>query len=120
MYEPPPRQRDGRIPPDVEAIVLRALAKQPGDRFPTMLDFANELEISWRTNVSGTMPALLGPPSGISAVVAPVTPRTLGEAATQIGPSSRIHNIAARRVQGADRHRLRPCACRGGDPVPRS
>jgi len=99
MYEAPqpPSQRDGRIPSDVEAIVLRALAKQPDDRFPTMSDFANELEISWRAKASGLMPALFTPPAGISAVMAPATPRTLGEAATQIGPSSRIHEIAPRR-----------------------
>jgi serine/threonine-protein kinase len=99
MYEPPPQpsQRDGRIPSDVEAIVLRALAKQPGDRFPTMLDFANELEISWRVNASGSMPTLQSLPAGVSAVMAPTTLRTLGEAATQIEPSARIHEIAPRR-----------------------
>jgi serine/threonine-protein kinase len=99
LYEPPPQpsQSDGRIPSDVEAIVLRALAKQPGDRFPTMLDFANELEISWRANASGSMSALFSAPAGVSAVMAPPTPRTLGEAATQIEPSARIHEIAPRR-----------------------
>jgi tRNA A-37 threonylcarbamoyl transferase component Bud32 len=99
MYEPPqpPSQRDGRIPSDVEAIVLRALAKRPDDRFPTMLDFANELEISWRANASGSMPALFSPPAGYSAVMAQKTARTLGEAATQMEPSARTHEIAPRR-----------------------
>jgi len=99
LYESPPQpsQRDGRIPSDVEAIVLRALAKQPGDRFPTMLEFANELEISWRTNTSGPMPALLSSFAGGSVDMAPTTLRTLGEAATQIEPSVRVHEIAPRR-----------------------
>ena len=81
--------------------MLRALTKQPGDRFPTMLDFANELEMSWRANVSGSMPAQFTPSAGGPAVMAPTTPRTLGEAATQIGPSARIHAPAPRR------HRVR-------------
>jgi len=99
MHEPPqrPSQRDGRIPSDVEALVLRALAKQPDDRFPTMLDFANELEISWRANASGSMPVLFSPTAGGPAVMAPTTPRALGEAVTQIAPSAHNHEIAPRR-----------------------
>jgi serine/threonine-protein kinase len=34
---PPPRGFNGSIPPSVEQIVLRCLAKQPDQRFPTML-----------------------------------------------------------------------------------
>ncbi|ACG74918.1 serine/threonine protein kinase [Anaeromyxobacter sp. K] len=40
--EPPSRRRAG-IPPEVDALVLRALAKQPEGRFATMLDFAAEV-----------------------------------------------------------------------------
>ncbi|WP_232287337.1 serine/threonine-protein kinase [Anaeromyxobacter dehalogenans] len=40
--EPPSRRRAG-IPPEVDALVLRALAKQPEGRFPSMLDFAAEV-----------------------------------------------------------------------------
>ncbi len=45
MHEPPtpPRQLDGRIPRDLETIVLKALAKDPTDRFATADELAAEL-----------------------------------------------------------------------------
>src|SRR5439155_365486 len=46
INEPPPPVRDKRpdVPPRVEAAVLRAMAKDPADRFDTMTDFCRELE----------------------------------------------------------------------------
>jgi eukaryotic-like serine/threonine-protein kinase len=46
VHEPPPDLMDVRrdVPPRVAAAVDRALAKDPGDRFPTMDAFAAELE----------------------------------------------------------------------------
>jgi eukaryotic-like serine/threonine-protein kinase len=45
VHEPPapPRQLDRRIPRDLETIVLRALAKEPKDRFGTADELAAEL-----------------------------------------------------------------------------
>ncbi len=45
VHEPPalPRQHDGRIPRDLETIVLKALAKEPKDRFATADELAAEL-----------------------------------------------------------------------------
>jgi hypothetical protein len=99
LYEPPPRpsQRDGRIPSDVEAIVLRALAKEPGARFPTMLDLVNALETSWRATASGSMPALFSLPVAATAGVTPTPTRTLEEAATQVEPSARTPERPPRR-----------------------
>ncbi len=44
-HEPPvpPRRIDDRIPRDLETIVLKAMAKEPGDRFATALEMAEEL-----------------------------------------------------------------------------
>ncbi len=39
----PPRQVDGRVPRDLETIVLRALAKDPKDRFGSAREMAEEL-----------------------------------------------------------------------------
>ena len=46
INDPPPSLRDARpdVPPRVEAAILRALAKDPRDRFSSMADFCVELE----------------------------------------------------------------------------
>jgi eukaryotic-like serine/threonine-protein kinase len=46
INEPPPSVRDERpdVPPHVDAAVQKAMAKDPGDRFPTMAAFCLELE----------------------------------------------------------------------------
>jgi serine/threonine protein kinase len=49
---PPPRQYQPAIPAGLERVILRCLAKQPGDRFPSMTELATALESapvrSWR------------------------------------------------------------------------
>jgi eukaryotic-like serine/threonine-protein kinase len=40
----PLRQHDHRIPRDLETLVLKALAKEPKDRFATAAEFGNEME----------------------------------------------------------------------------
>jgi serine/threonine protein kinase len=40
---PPPRQIDGRIPRDLETIVLKALARDPAERYPTAGALAEDL-----------------------------------------------------------------------------
>jgi len=45
---PPLRERAPDIPPAVESVVMRALAKDPKDRYPTVTDFANALEEAWQ------------------------------------------------------------------------
>ncbi len=57
---PPPRQFNPNIPPAVEAIILRALAKDPRQRFPTAGALAQALT-HWRQYVPGSTPA---PPRG--------------------------------------------------------
>ncbi|MBE3560644.1 MAG: serine/threonine protein kinase, partial [Ktedonobacteraceae bacterium] len=41
---PPPRQYNPSLPPDVDHILLTALAKQPGNRFASISAFANALQ----------------------------------------------------------------------------
>jgi WD40 repeat protein/tRNA A-37 threonylcarbamoyl transferase component Bud32 len=43
--EPPPlRRRDRRIPRDLETVCLKAMARAPGDRYASALEFANDLQ----------------------------------------------------------------------------
>jgi serine/threonine protein kinase len=52
----PPRQHNPEIPPSVEAAILRALAKEPGDRFASMAEFREAV-----TPVGGLTPTVLLP-----------------------------------------------------------
>jgi serine/threonine-protein kinase len=63
INEPPPPIRTERpdVPPRVEAAVQRAMAKEPGDRFPTMAAFCEELD-GCLAEVQGTQ--VLAPPPG--------------------------------------------------------
>jgi serine/threonine protein kinase len=47
--EPPPplRERDLSISEDIEEVILRALAKDPADRFPDCIEFAMALKEAW-------------------------------------------------------------------------
>lgn len=48
MEPPPPLNRFGlNIPPEIEAVAMRALAKRQEDRFPTAADFAAALAAAW-------------------------------------------------------------------------
>src|SRR5262249_48509365 len=41
---PPPRQHKKDVPPALEAICLRAMARRPEDRYPSALELASDLE----------------------------------------------------------------------------
>jgi predicted ATPase/serine/threonine protein kinase/DNA-binding CsgD family transcriptional regulator len=55
LFVPPPplRERVPTIPPEVELVVLKALAKEPKERFASVRDFAATLEEASRTESSG-------------------------------------------------------------------
>ena len=82
----PPSQLRSEIPPELDQIVLRALAKEPEDRYQTAEEFIEDLErleaglpISRETSEAAT--ALLAAPlAGGTTEVLP------GEAATRVAP----------------------------------
>jgi hypothetical protein len=58
MFEPVPRMRVVRdtVPEAVEAVVRKALAKMPADRFPTAADFSDALADAMRRPAVGVPP----------------------------------------------------------------
>ncbi len=68
VHEPPPplRQFASSLPPAVEQVILKALAKDPHQRYPTVMTFAQALEqASQRTASHITSPAPGTPGTGI-------------------------------------------------------
>ena len=73
LFKPPPKPSDLRpgVPAGLEAICLRAMAKQPAERYPTMAAFADALAAFVRSEQgSGT-----APPVGPSAAAETPPPR---------------------------------------------
>jgi eukaryotic-like serine/threonine-protein kinase len=63
----PPRQKNPDIPEALEALILRALAKQPDNRFPTMTDLGSALSATSRTMPVVTSQILSAAAAGASA-----------------------------------------------------
>jgi serine/threonine protein kinase len=77
--EPPsPRQYNPRIPAQLEAVVMRCLAKEPEQRFATTLDLLVALEI-----------AIQKQGASATASMANVSARTMGSAATKPANTTR-------------------------------
>ncbi|MCU1488711.1 MAG: serine/threonine protein kinase with sensor(s) [Acidimicrobiaceae bacterium] len=68
---PTPRSLNPSIPPALEAIVLQAMAKQPGDRYATADDLRVDLERFIRGQaVAAHPPAVVPPPPATTAIPA--------------------------------------------------
>ncbi len=97
---PPPRAKNPAIPAELEAVILKALAKPPDDRWQSM----NELDAALRTSIgapprgfaSGFRPGS-GPavPDGDAAPAHLRTPTTLGSASGEVAPGQNESDRAA-------------------------
>ena len=76
-YEPPPPPRtlNPELPVEVEHVLLKALAKDPGDRYQDAEAMARAIRA-----VSGELPARVAPPAKAPAEEAPATGGPVGEA----------------------------------------
>ncbi len=89
VHDPPPPLRQMRpdVPKPVEAVVLKALAKRPADRFQTANQLANDLVVA----SGGKMPAGVKPPitpaAGIGAATAVAGPSPLPAAGGKVSPA---------------------------------
>ena len=82
LYSLPPslRERDPTILPEIEQVVLKALAKDPAQRFPSVQEFATALEKAAKLPIGTTLqvlsipasllPSLAWSPDGIRLAVA--------------------------------------------------
>lgn len=66
---PPPTSINPNLPADVEDVLLRALAKDPTDRFATAGDLASALEMSWSEGAATSGKGRKSPPPMIPAGV---------------------------------------------------
>jgi len=106
---PPPRQLDRRIPRDLETIVLKALAKEPGERYATAGQLAEDLrrfvagkpilarrssafERSWRW--SKRNPFLAGAAGTVAAALVAVAVISVIYATEQAHATNLIGNLA--------------------------
>jgi serine/threonine protein kinase len=88
LREPaPPVSQFARVPPHVDAILLRCLEKEPEDRFQTMQLLASEIDVALRAITippGGVDPAYLTPvPPAPGSVPPSAQPTTLSGAAAQ-------------------------------------
>lgn len=74
----PPRKLNGDIPPALEAAILRALAKDPGDRHPDLAAFAAAL--------AGVLDGLASPAPGAPAREAPPVRPAEGASSAALPP----------------------------------
>ncbi len=68
MFAQPP-SLSGRVPASIEQVILRALAKDPQQRFPHVLDFANALGSAYQREAQEAQSATL-PISSVRPVIA--------------------------------------------------
>ncbi|MFN2273367.1 MAG: protein kinase domain-containing protein, partial [Anaerolineales bacterium] len=62
--DPPPMHKlRGDIPPELERIVGKAMAKSPDDRYQRMDDMLDDLRNARRYSMEGVWPAIIHPPS---------------------------------------------------------
>ncbi len=90
MIPPPPlRERVPTISPAVEAVALRALAKDPQERFPSVLAFARALEEAVSPDQATTLVARYSAPL-LSSSLASGEPLSEHSFTTQVLVSSRL------------------------------
>ncbi len=71
----PPSRHDGRISPDLDAVVLKAMAKNPDNRYQTAADMRTDL-VRWQR---GLTPYAASASADGGAVTAPVPSETVGK-----------------------------------------
>ena len=91
---PLPRTRNAALPPSVDAVLLKGLAKKPSDRFATCSEFAGALARTFSEAPTAPLPAFT---AQVAPIQAPTTIALAGSGAAAAEPagSSRAPVVAA-------------------------
>src|SRR6266516_4806434 len=93
----PLHELEASISPTLEAVVLRALAKDPHERYACVRDFADAFEqVCQRTqpSVAILQPVSSTPPSSTSSKPATITPHLESSLSTDRSPSAMVYALA--------------------------
>jgi tRNA A-37 threonylcarbamoyl transferase component Bud32 len=93
---PPPSQINNRLPPNIDHVIKRALAKDPAERFPHVTAFARAIEAA-ATGKPVPADPVHGPGVGAATPSLPLTPV---EAAATLATSAEAFTPAPRRRGG--------------------
>ncbi|MBV9614947.1 MAG: protein kinase, partial [Ktedonobacteraceae bacterium] len=94
LSTPPPPMRDSVIvPPTVERVILKALEKDPHERFARVQDFADALEQAYQNSLGSTPP----PVNGVYATpVAPGKATLVNQSPASSGNAAPVNQARAR------------------------
>ena len=83
----PPRKLNPRIPESLQAVILRAMAKHPPERFESGAAMAEALETCARAGLEATQPQQVARPRPAALERAPAPPRAARRGAQRQGPA---------------------------------
>lgn len=104
---PPPTSINPNLPPDVEDVILQALAKDPTDRFATAGDMASALEMSWSNagaahrdrKASAMLPAGVPPAAVVPSITLPTAAAVAPVAVTTESPQPELTQAAPKKSE---------------------
>jgi len=102
----PPRQLRSEIPPELERVCLKALAKKIHDRYTTAADFADDLR---RVGQAGVGLSVLTSSGFLSAAIP--TGETLASGSVSSSQSSLMSTSSRRRSREAERRQVTVLVC---------
>jgi predicted ATPase/serine/threonine protein kinase/uncharacterized protein HemY len=106
----PPHEVETSVPPEISQVILKALEKDPANRYSTALEMAEAYRQALQLHHSRTFEATMVMDSGSIAGATPATPSSVqsglsatGTGSRRIGPPSGIHTFLFTDIEGSTR-----------------
>jgi eukaryotic-like serine/threonine-protein kinase len=104
LMPPNPTTINPLAPPGISAAIMRALAKDPAERFQTALEFQNALQDRGQTTVTASPTAIAAPEladleARLSRVIGPIAKCLVVDAARRYGTLSEIRQALAAQIE---------------------